>query len=378
MGLSKYKLGKLIERVETRNSDLKYGFDDVRGVSNNKKIQPTKANISDRSFVKFYVVHPKEFVFNRRTTRMGERLGLGFNNTERAYIFTEDYVAFRVKDDEVLLSDYLYIYFLRPEFDRYVRYDSWESATEFFNWEEMCDVTISLPSRDIQQKYVDVYNSMLANQRTYERGLVDLKLTCDAYIDELRRDLPHTAIGQFINPCETKNENLKLGLDSVKGVSIRKRFIETKANMGGVSLKPYILVSPDAFCYVTVTSRNGNKISFAHNNSDDTYIVSSSYTVFEVNNKKKLLPSYLELFVNRTEFDRYSRFHSWGSARETFNWEDMREVKIPIPDINIQQSIVDIYNAYLTRRDINENLKANIKDICPILIKGSLEEAQRS
>ena len=71
----------------------------------------------------------------------------------------------------------------------------------------------------------------------------------------------------------------------------------------------------------------------------------------------------------------YSRFHSWGSARETFDWPEMCDVKIPIPDMGVQKAIVEIYNAYLMRRNINEKLKAQIKDLCPILIKGSLEEA---
>lgn len=90
------------------------------------------------------------------------------------------------------------------------------------------------------------------------------------------------------------------------------------------------------------------------------------------------MPEYLLMHFKRSEFDRYARFNSWGSAREAFAWEDMCEVKIPIPDIKVQQSIVNIYNAYITRRDINERLKAQIKDICPILIKGSLEEAAKA
>ena len=60
---------------------------------------------------------------------------------------------------------------------------------------------------------------------------------------------------------------------------------------------------------------------------------------------------------------------------KAFGWSDMQEVKIPLPDIGVQQSIVDIYDSYITRRDINEKLKAQIKNLCPILIKGSIEEA---
>jgi type I restriction enzyme S subunit len=97
--------------------------------------------------------------------------------------------------------------------------------------------------------------------------------------------------------------------------------------------------------------------------------------VFEVRDTARLMSSYLRIFFSRPEFDRYTRFNSWGSAREAFSWDDMREVKIPIPDIAIQRSIVNIFNAYIERRALNERLKAQIKDICPLLIKGALEEA---
>lgn len=84
------------------------------------------------------------------------------------------------------------------------------------------------------------------------------------------------------------------------------------------------------------------------------------------------------MLFERSEFNRYSRFNSWGSARETFDWEEMCEVRIPVPEIEIQHDIVNIFKVYNTRRDINEKLKAQIKDICPILIKGSIEEARKT
>ena len=114
-------------------------------------------------------------------------------------------------------------------------------------------------------------------------------------------------------------------------------------------------------------------MSLAMNTTEKTVLVSSISTVFTTD-EKKLLPAYLMLFFSRSEFDRYARFHSWGSARETFDWSEMCNVKIPIPDTKIQQYVVNIYIAYQLRKEINEQLKTQIKDICPILIKGSLEE----
>ena len=378
MGLTKYKLGELIELCETRNDNLKYGVKDVKGISIQKEFIETKANMEGVSLKPYYLVQPDDFVYVTVTSRNGEKITLAHNISDSTYIVSSSYVVYKVKRIELLLPDYLFMYFNRPEFDRFSRFNSWGSARETFNWEDMCDIDIELPNIDIQQKYVDVYNAMLENQKSYESGLDNLKLGCDAYIEELRKELPHKKLGNYISLCDEKNDDLEYGLDAVRGISIEKRFIYTKANMEGVSLKPYAVVKPDEFAYVTVTSRNGEKISLARNNSDEAYICSSSYIVFKVDDTNTLLPAYLSMLFERSEFNRYSRFNSWGSARETFDWEEMKNVLIPIPNIEIQQDIVNIFEAYNTRRDINEKLKVQIKDICPILIKGSIEEARKA
>ena len=268
------------------------------------------------------------------------------------------------------------LFIKRDEFARKCWFEAVGSARNYFRVADLSEFDIELPDLPTQQKYVNIYKAMVANQQSYERGLEDLKIVCDGYIEDLRRRLPSEKIGKYIELSELINDNLEYGIDSVRGISIEKKFIETKANMEGVSLKPYLLIRPNEFAYVTVTSRNGEKISLALNDSEDTYICSSSYVVFKSKDIKKLLPQYLMLFFARAEFDRYARFNSWGSARETFDWNEMCSVKIPIPDIKIQKAIAEMYAVYTSRKRINDQLKAQIKDICPILIRGSLEDGK--
>ncbi|WP_456107834.1 restriction endonuclease subunit S [Ruminococcus sp.] len=377
MGLSKYKLGELIELRDVRNSDLQYSIADVRGVNNLKLLMPTKADLNGRDLTKFQIVSPGEFVFNHRTSRNGSKFSIAYNDGKRPIICTEDYVVFRVKDDckQILEAIWLYMFFNRPEFDRYVITNSWGSSTEFYNWEDICSISLNLPSIGIQQKYVAVYNAMLANQQSYEHGLEDLKLTCDAYIEELRRNTPSVAIGKYLMLSDERN-TLNLSANSVRGLSVSKDMIETKANMDGVNISNYKIIPPRYIAYVSDTSRRGDKMSLGFNRTEETFLVSSISTVFKTDTQY-LLPEFLMLYICRDEFDRYARFHSWGSARETFDWGEMCDVRIPIPSIEIQQDIVNIYESYLTRKEINEKLKTQIKDLCPILIKGSIEEAQK-
>ena len=375
MGLSKIRLGELIEQCDERNNELKYGLDDVKGISIQKIFIETKADMQDVSLSPYKLVKPDDFVYVTVTSRNGGKITLGHNDTQETYIVSSSYIVFKVKDISKLLPDYLFMYFNRPEFDRYARFNSWGSARETFGWDEMCAIEIDLPSIDIQRKYVDVYNAMLANQRSYARGLEDLKLTCDAYIEELRRKNPCEKIGKYLIQSDERN-TLNLSADYVRGLSVSKDMIETKANMNGVNIANYKIVPPRYIAYVADTSRRGDKMSLGFNRTNETYLVSSISTVFKTDTRY-LLPEFLMLYICRDEFDRYARFHSWGSARETFDWEDMCDVEIPIPPIDIQQDIVNIYEAYLIRKDINEKLKGQIKDLCPILIKGSVEEAGR-
>lgn len=376
MALSNYKLGELIEQCDQRNFDNEYILDDVRGISTGKEFISTKANMDGVSLLTYKVVAQREFAYVADTSRRGEKIAIAFNTGDKPILISSIYTVFRVSQNENLVSDYLFMFFNRPEFDRYARFNSWGSARETFDWDTLCDIDIELPDLPTQQKYVDIYNAMAANQQAYERGLEDLKLTCDAYIEDLRRRMPCERIGKYIEPTDTTNVDLQYGINDVRGISIEKKLIETKADMEGINLSPYLLIQPNEFSYVTVTSRNGGKISIALNDSNKTYICSSSYVVFKSKDMEELLPQYLMLFFSRAGFDRYARFHSWGSAREAFDWDNMCDVKIPIPDITIQKSIAEMYTVYNTRKRINERLKTQIKDICPILIKGSLEEGK--
>lgn len=371
MGLSRYKLGELIELVTETNSDLKYQANDVRGMTITKEIIPTKANVKDTDLSKFLVVHPNEFIFNPRTH--GKKIGFGYNNSNKAFLISWNNIAFSLSEygRKLALPKYLFLHFNRSEWDRAACFSSWGSSTEVFSWNALCDMDIDLPPLFIQQKYVDVYNAMVANQKAYERGLEDLKLTCDAYIEDLRRRIPCERIGPYID--SVSENNYEYAYTHVQGVESGGSFMDTRANMQGVDIGKYTVVRKGNIAYNPSRINIG---SISIYNSDKPCVVSPMYSVFKVTDTDKVLPEYLMLWFNRTEFQRYTWYYAAGSVRDTFDFNLMQEAEFPIPSIEIQKDIVNILTVYNTRRAINEKLKAQIKDICPILIKGSIEEGR--
>lgn len=371
MALTKYKLGELIAPSDTRNNTGIFTLDDIKGISTNKEFIDTKANMDGVSLVSYKVVAQREFAYVADTSRRGDKIAVAFNTGTKSILISSIYTVFRVSNDQKLLSDYLFMYFNRPEFDRYARFNSWGSARETFDWSTLCDIDIELPDLPTQQKYVDIYNAMVANQQAYERGLEDLKLTCDAYIEDLRRKMPCERIGKYIEERNEKNGNNEISL--FQGVNVDHIFIEPKRV--AEDSENGSIVRTGQFAFNKVMKAHNTKLPVALREGPDC-VVSNSYQVFEVIDKNKLLAKYLLLWLNRSETQRYAGFISFGTTRDIFTFDDMGEISIPMPNIQVQQNIIDMFSVYQSRRNINEQLKAQIKDICPILIKGSLGEGK--
>lgn len=174
-------------------------------------------------------------------------------------------------------------------------------------------------------------------------------------------------LGDYIRPVDVRNRDLKV--TRLLGVNITKEFMPSIANIVGTDLSAYKVVTKGQFAYGPVTSRNGDKISVALLDGYDDAIISQAYTVFEVVDTNALDPEYLMMWFRRPEFDRYARFHSHGSAREVFDWEEMREVQVPVPAIEKQREIVAEYNTLATRIQTNKKLIATLEQTAQTLYR---------
>ena len=183
-------------------------------------------------------------------------------------------------------------------------------------------------------------------------------------VTKIFQGAPMVKLGELIEECDLRNSDNTYTINDLKGISIEKKFIETKANMDGVSLTSYKIVKPKWVTFVPVTSRNGNKISLAFNDTKNTFIVSSAYTVFAVKNEDVLDASYLFLMLQRSEFDRIARFNSWGSARETYMFSDLERYEIPLPAIEVQREYVAAYRSLQQLAEQNEALAAPLQEAC--------------
>lgn len=363
------RLGDYIEQCDERNVEGRYALENVRGISTDKVFIPTKANMDGVSLNSYKVVNTGCFAYVADTSRRGDKIALALNLTLNPYLISSIYTTFRTRNNNDLLPEYLFLLLSRSEFDRYARFNSWGSARETFDWSELYRVEIPLPSIEVQRELVDTYNGFKSLAEQNEALIPRLFAACQAYIVDCRAKYPSVPLGEYIEQLDKRNSYGALTIADVQGISTDKCFIPTKANMDGVSVLSYKIVAPSEFVYVADTSRRGDKMALALNSSDKDILVSSIYTVFRSIDKSILLPEYLFLLFNRPEFDRYTRFNSWGSARETFDWNEMCRVQIPLPPIDVQQAIVDVYHCMERAKQIATTAREKLKTLCPALVQ---------
>lgn len=350
---------------------------DVSGIDINKSFIETRANLTETDISNYYLVPPQYYACNLMHIGRDEKIPIAFNNSERNKVVTSAYYVFTVEPSkrDKFLPEYVDIFFHVGEFDRLTWFYTDSSVRGNLKESRFLDIQIPVPFKDgepdveRQREVVEVWQGLRRLKEENEALATPLLELCQAKMDELKHTAPMVELGQYIQQRDERNSNGYYTLDDLQGVSIEKKFIPSKANMEGVKLTPYKIIYPNDFCYVTVTSRNGGKITIALNQSDDRYIASSSYITFFIKDTQELDPTFIYLWFCRPEFDRYARFNSWGSARETFSWEEMCRVKIPKPTIEVQRAIVDIYHCARQAKQIAEEASQQLKTICPALMQ---------
>lgn len=360
------RLGDCIELCDERTSaSVNYP---VIGINRDKTFMPTVANLDGVDIAKYKIITKGMFVFSGMQTGRDICIRIGLYDKEQPALVSPAYTTFVINDDKIVLPEYFFMYFNRAESDRYGWFISDSSVRANLDWPRFLDIEIPLPSLDEQQKVVNVWRAFREIKEQNEAKATPLMQVCQSYIQELKHKYPLQEIGAYIEESNERNLDGKFTEKDVRGIATSKGLIETKAKLDGVSLKSYKLVRPKEIAFVPDTSRRGDKMSLGMNDSDKTYIVSSISSVFNVDDEY-ILPNFIYLWFCRSEFDRYARFNSWGSAREVFSFEDMKRCKIPIPPIDVQRAIVNIYKCANEAKQIAEEADRLSREVCPALLQ---------
>ena len=365
---SMVRLGDYIEPVTRRNTELKYGVDDVMGITNTKVLMPTKARSEYADLSKFYILEPGEFIYNPRTSRNGEKVGMAYNNTDHNILFTFNNNPFRVRESKKndLDSDYLYLFFLNPEFDRYARYNSWGSATELFTWEDMCDTLIKLPSLEEQQKIVRQYKTITDRIGVLEKINEELTELCKVQLKEYKSIVENAKSTSFIPIRDLVESN-------TANYSSKDKFEEIIYLDTGSITDNYVsetqIICPKketvpSRCKRKVKSRDiifstvrpGNRHFGILYNPEENYIVSTGFSVLSIS-QDRISSEFIYMWLTSDEIlsDLNEIAELSVTTYPSISNDDLMDVVIEVPDDYDFTKLNEIlYSSMLT---IDENSK---------------------
>ena len=357
------RLGDYISPRRENNSSLKYGIDLIEGVNSDGEFQPTKALTDNINLKPYKVVRHGDIVYNPSRLNIGS---LAYRTGDMC-IVSHLYQVFYIKEkyQSRLSAEFLTLYLRRNEFYRYVDYDNFGSQRAEYNLRKLSELLIPLPSPDEQQKVVNAWKAFREIKEQNETKAAPLMQVCQSYIQELKHKYPMQEIGLYIHRIDERNSDNQI--KEVRSVSVSKYFNETNAKVDKNNLSNYKIVRENQISFVQTTG-NEKCLCAAINHLGFPIVVTSVNEVFETD-EKYLLADYLHLIFRRAETDRYVRFNSWGSAQETFTWEDMIRFSIPLPPIEIQRAIVNIYKCANEAKQIAEEADRLSREVCPALIQ---------
>ncbi len=356
------RLGDYISPRNERNSDLRYGVELIEGVNSDGEFQPTKAITDGIDLKPYKAVWSGDIVYNPSRLNIGS---LAYRESGMC-IVSHLYQVFHVKEKykNELLPEFLIIWFKRDEFSRIVDYYNYGSQRAEFNLKKLGELIIPLPSLSEQQKVVNAWKAFREIKEQNEAKAAPLMQLCQSYIQELKHKYPAQEIGPYIEEVDERNSDLSIKLS--QGIANTKVFQDPK--QVAANSKADKIVRTGYFGYNRATTRNGEKISIAYRTGPDC-TVSSAYGVFKITDEEHLNPYFLWMWVSRPEFDRYARYMSKGSAHEFFEMDEMRRVRIPLPPLDVQRAIVNIFKCANEAKQIAAEADRLSREVCPALLQ---------
>ncbi len=361
------RLGDYISQRRENNSSLKYGVDLIEGVNSDGEFQPTKAITDNINLKPYKVVRHGDIVYNPSRLNIGS---LAYR-TGGMCIVSHLYQVFYIKEkyQSILSAEFLTLYLRRSEFYRYVDYDNFASQRAEYNLRKLGELLIPLPSPAEQQKAVNVWRAFREIKEQNEAKAAPLMQLCQSYIQEIRKkkNVRNYRIGNAIEVIDKTNKDGSPY--EVLGLNNNKMFMPTVASMDTINTSKYKIIRKGEFAFSGMQTGRDKCIRIALYDKDIPALISPAYTTFILDKEEPILPEYFMMIFKNPEMDRLGWFYSDSSVRANLDWNRFIDIEIPLPPIEVQQAIVNIYKCANEAKLIAEEADRLSREVCPALLQ---------
>ena len=335
------KLGEFLRLTDERNSDL--SITNLQGVSISKQFIPSIANIIGTDLSSYKIVRKGQFAYGPVTSRNGDKVSIALLESDDC-IISSSYLSFEVVDKTKLDPEYLMLWFMRPEFDRYARFMSNGSAREIFDWECMCGVELPVPSIEEQRKIVHDYKVISDRIELLKKINEDLEKTLSYSFNEsfeplsfdMRGDRKLSALLSFDNGYAFSSDDyLENGLYKIITIgNVEDGFVDTSKvnffnNVDDKILNNYLLKIGDI-----VISLTGNVGRTALIKEENLLL---NQRVARVVPKNKMYHSFIYCLFRQQRTKEYLDGISKGTAQLNLSPVELLETQINYIDEDIYE-----------------------------------------
>lgn len=221
------RLGDYIELIDERNKDL--SVDRLLGLTIDKKFIPSVANTVGTNMKRYKIIRKNQFACSIMQVRRDKKMPIAILKEFDEAIISQAYPVFKVKDEEVLLPDYLMMWFSRAEFDRQATFHAVGGVRGSVEWDDFMDFELPIPSIEKQRAIVAEYQSVENKIKTNEQICEKLEATAQAlykhwFVDLNEDDIEFVRLDNYIetNPRLSLNRGQVANYTEMKDVSENK------------------------------------------------------------------------------------------------------------------------------------------------------------
>jgi len=156
---SNYKsIGELVERIDERNRDG--SITTLIGVSIDKKFIPSVANVIGTDLTNYKVIRKNDFAVSLMQVSRDQKIPVACQKDYDAAVMSPAYPIFRVKDEGVILPEYLDMWFMRSEFDREASFIAVGGVRGSMPWDDFAKLKLPVPDIEVQKEIVSSYRAI--------------------------------------------------------------------------------------------------------------------------------------------------------------------------------------------------------------------------
>ena len=368
---SKYKLGDIISLVDKRNTNME--CTNLKGLSMTKEFRPSTSNIVGTDLSKYKIVEHNQFAVDFMSAIRVHKMPIALNRSEEKILISPAYAVFEVKDESVILTDYLMMWFLRSEFDRYADFRSDAAIRGGYGWNELCDTDIEIPSLEEQKEKVFQYKTITDRIALKQRINENLTEQLHKYLLNFIEQDSTKKIGKLKDYSTMQYGYTETALSEDTGTNflritdIAQSHIDWNSvpfcKISDSDLKKYHLSNGDV-----VVARTGATVGVAKmigNNIPNSVFASFLVRIRPIDDIYKY---YFGLLITSKIFLEYVRNNAGGSAQPQANPPLLGEFELIIPDKSRMSIFNDNVSVFLKSIEVNEFEISKLNDISKTLI----------